>query len=148
MGKLDGHALKELKNYASKFMSADYTPDRLDVLYECFRHKVAHVAQPYAVFDTQSKPKTFHGQRRRLIAWTVFARGRRPPIEVAAAKPAQQILSAVTPWPVQYDHRVYVSVRSLASDVEKSVKKYLRCLAVDATARDHFKKCTTTYFPQ
>jgi hypothetical protein len=74
-GKLEGHALKELKNYASKFMGAEYTADRVDVLYECFRHKVAHLAQPYAVFDTQSKPNTFGGQGRRLITWTVRASG-------------------------------------------------------------------------
>ena len=60
-GKLEGQALKELKNYASKFMGAEYTADRVDVLYQCFRHKVAHLAQPYAVFDTQSKPNTFGG---------------------------------------------------------------------------------------
>ena len=147
-GKLDGHALKELKSYANKFMGADYTSDRLDVLYECFRHKVAHLAQPYVVFDTHSKPKTFHGQPRRLIAWTVYARGRRPSIEIVPQKPARQILRAITPWPVHYDHRVFVSVRSLASDIEKSVKKYLRCLAADATARDHFRKCMAGYFPR
>ena len=94
-GKLDGHALKELKSYANKFMGADYTSDRLDVLYECFRHKVAHLAQPFLVFDTHSKPKTFRGQQRRVIAWTVYARGRRPPIEIVAQKPAKQILRAV-----------------------------------------------------
>ena len=69
---------KSLKVTQPKFMGADYTSDRLDVLYECFRHKVAHLAQPFVVFDTQTKPETFNGQPRRLIAWTVYARGRRP----------------------------------------------------------------------
>lgn len=32
-GTLDKQGLNELKNYAGKFMGADYTPDRLDVLY-------------------------------------------------------------------------------------------------------------------
>ena len=117
-GKLDGHALKELKDYTSTFLSTDYTSDRLDILYECFRHKVAHLAQPYVVFDTHSKPK-FRGQQRRLIAWTVLASRRKPPIEIVVVKPTKQILTAVTPWRVQYDHRVFVSVRSLASDIEK-----------------------------
>ena len=147
-GKLEGHGLKELKNYASKFMGAEYTAGRVDVLYECFRHKVAHLAQPYAVFDTQSKPNTFGGQGRRLITWTVRASGPRPPIQIVAQSVPKQILVAATPWPVQYDHRAFVSVRSLASDVEKSAKKYLRCLATDAAARDNFKKCMVVYFPQ
>ena len=130
-GTLDKQGLNELKNYASKFTGADYTPDRIDVLYECFRHKVAHLSQPYVVFDTQTKPKTFQGQIRRLITWTVRASGPRPPIQIVPQRPAKQILGQVTPWPVQYDHRALVSVRGLASDVEKSAKKYIRCLEAD-----------------
>ena len=147
-GKLEGYALKELRNYTSKFLGAEYTADRIDVLYECFRHKVAHLAQPYAVFDTQSKSKTFGGQGRRLITWTVRASGPRPPIQIVAQSAPNQIVGAATPWPVQYDHRAFVSVRSLASDVEKSAQKYIRCLATDAAARENFKKCMVTYFPQ
>jgi hypothetical protein len=146
-GRLDGHGVKELKNYAGRFMGADYTQDRVDLLYECFRHKIAHLAQPYAVFDTLSKPKAFRG-KRRLITWTVRASGPRPPIEIVAQTPPKQIRQAVTPWPVQYDHRVFVSVRGLASDVEKSAKKYLCNLAADATARENFKKCMLHYFPR
>src|SRR5580704_16108554 len=57
-GKLDGHGLRELKDYITKFMNnTDYTSDRIDVLYECFRHKVAHLAQPYVVFDTNSSKR-------------------------------------------------------------------------------------------
>jgi hypothetical protein len=147
-GKLEGYALKELRNYTSKFLGAEYTADRIDVLYECFGHKVAHLAQPYAVFDTQSKSKTFGGQGRRLITWTVRASGPRPPIQIVAQSAPNQIVGAATPWPVQYDHRAFVSVRSLASDVEKSAQKYMRCLATDAAARENFKKCMVTYFPQ
>src|SRR5262245_55901841 len=56
-GNLKTHSLKELKDYVRTFMDPyDYTEDRLNVLYELFRHKVAHLAIPYAVFDTSSKP--------------------------------------------------------------------------------------------
>jgi hypothetical protein len=147
-GSLDKQGLNELKNYAGKFMGADYTPDRLDVLYECFRHKVAHLAQPYVVFDTQTKPKTFKGQSRRLITWTVRASGPRPPIQIVPQRPAKQILGQVTPWLVQYDHRALVSVRGLASDVEKSAEKYIRCLEADPAARGNFKRCMVSCFPR
>jgi hypothetical protein len=57
-GNLRDHSLKELKEYAGKFMKAEYTADarRLDILYECLRHKIAHLAYPYSVFDTDTKP--------------------------------------------------------------------------------------------
>ena len=53
-GNFDGPGLDQLKNYAAEFMTAEYTKDRLNVLYECIRHKVAHLALPYAVFDTDT----------------------------------------------------------------------------------------------
>ena len=51
-----------------KFMKPEYTSDRRrsEILYECLRHKVAHLAYPYAVFDTTTaRSKTFDGQPRR-----------------------------------------------------------------------------------
>jgi hypothetical protein len=62
-GNLGGPGLKQLNDYASDFMTVEYDADRLAILYECFRHKVAHLALPYAVFDTDTKPK----KPRRLI---------------------------------------------------------------------------------
>jgi len=149
-GKLKGHGLKELKDYTSKFMDPTvYTPDRLDVLYECFRHKVAHLAQPYAVFDTNpAKNKTFSGQPRRLITWTVNASGPRPPIRIVPVNPRKQILKAVTPWEVLYDYRAIVNVRGLASDIVRSIPKYLRHLKTDSVARSHFRACMEICFPK
>jgi hypothetical protein len=145
-GTLKTHSLKELKDYVRNFMDpCEYTEDRLNVLYELFRHKVAHLALPYAVFDTSTKPKTFVGQQRRLITWTVRASGPRPSICLVPEK--KDISKAVTPWCVSYDHRAVISVRSFASDIIKSVRKYLRHLKNDQPARDHFKLCMNTYFP-
>jgi hypothetical protein len=146
-GDLDGPGLKQLKKYAADFMSVEYTADRVDVLYECFRHKVAHLALPYAVFDTDTKPRTFPGQPRRLITWKVDAGRRKPPIEIVEMKPAKQIETAVTPWPVHYDHRATVYLCRLAYDIKKSIPKYFRRLEADRTARDRFKKCMAVYFP-
>jgi hypothetical protein len=54
-GTIADHRLKreELKRHAAKFMKAEYNADRLDILYDFLRHKVAHLAYPYAVFDTR-----------------------------------------------------------------------------------------------
>ena len=123
---------------------SEYTEDRINVLYELFRHNVAHLALPYAVFDTNTKRKTF-GQPRRLITWKVRASGPRPPISIVSE--TKHISKAVTPWLVSYDHRAVISVRSFASDIIKSVPKYLRHLKKDKTVRSHFKDCMKTYFP-
>jgi hypothetical protein len=147
-GKLDDHGLKELKHYVSKFMdTATYDADRLDILYECFRHKVAHLAQPIAVFDTHSK-KRFRRQRKRRITWTVLETERRPAIEIVPKKCAKQIEKAVTPWPVFYDHRVSISIPTLASDIIASIPRYLERLRRDQAARDRFKRCMEHIYPR
>jgi hypothetical protein len=148
-GTLTNQKLPELKDYVSKFIDTTktvYTDDRLSVLYECFRHKVAHLAQPYAVFDTNTKSKTFPGPRR-LITWTVHAKGPRPPIQIVRVG-RTQIVKAPTPWDAVYDHRVTVSVRGLASDIVKSIPKYLRSLKTDSAARQRFRDCMPSYFPR
>jgi hypothetical protein len=145
-GNLESDVLKKLNDYASDFMDRTvYDSDRLEILYKMFRHKVAHLAQPYAVFD--AKPK-FSGQPRRLITWTVEESGTRPAIEIVPEKSPKQILTAVTPWPVHYDHRAYVRIASLASDIRESVLKYLQHLKTDKSACDHFRKCMEYFFPR
>jgi hypothetical protein len=147
-GKLKGDGLEKLKDYASNFMDPTiYDADRLEILYEMFRHKVAHLAQPYAAFDTTKTKYAFQGQPRRLITWTVQASGPKPAIDIVPETSPQQILKSVTPWPVHYDHRAFVRIRSLASDIRKSVPRYLRRLQTDKSARDHFKDCMKHFFP-
>jgi len=152
-GTLTDQKLPQLKAYVWQFIDNTrtvYTADCLDVLYECFRHKLAHLALPYAVFDTttkSSKPsQTFYGQAQRLITWTVHARGPRPPIQIVGVG-RTQILKTPTPWPVFYDHRAIVSVSGLKSDIIKSIPKYLRYLETNHSARNHFKDCMQIYFP-
>jgi hypothetical protein len=149
-GKLDGHGLKELRAYAAKFLdNAKYDPYRIGVLYECLRHKVAHLGQPYIVFDTATKPKTLSGQRRR-ITWTVYASKRKPPIELIDYPKPLFMKKTKTPWRVSYDCRIQISVRSLAADIGKSIygpKGYLGYLQTDKSARERFAKCMVHYFP-
>ena len=138
-GNLTGDGLQKLKDYAADFMdSTVYDLDHLRILYKMFRHKVAHLAQPYAVF-VQAQPK-------RLITWTVDESGARPAIEIVPEKSRQQILRAVTPWPVYYDHRAIIHLESLASDIRESVPKYLQHLKTDKSACDRFRKCMSISF--
>src|SRR5262245_24402513 len=136
-GDLGGSGgLKKLTDYASEFMDTTiYDADRLKILYEMFRHKVAHLAQPYAVFKIDTK----------RITWTVEESGPKPAIEIVPEK--SQIWRAVTPWPVHYDYRAYVRIEGLANDILESVPKYLRHLKTDKLACDRFRKCMKHFFP-
>jgi hypothetical protein len=151
-GKLQHHGLKELKRYAGQFMKAEYTSDprRLDILYEFLRHKIAHLAYPYPVFDTDTKQKTFQGQPRRRVTWTVYASKRRPAITVVDFRTPRFLLKTPTPWRVSYNSRIKVSVRSFQIDIVRSIygaSGYLRHLQSDRLARERFAECMIEYFP-
>jgi hypothetical protein len=51
-GMLRDQKLVELQEYAKKFMKPAYSSDRrrLELLWVCLRHKVAHLAYPYTGF--------------------------------------------------------------------------------------------------
>jgi hypothetical protein len=148
-GTLYDQGLKELEKYAKKFMKPEFTSDarRLQMFYECLRHKVAHLAYPYAVFDTTTaRSKTFDGQPRRLVTWSVHETECRPAIEVTDYSKSEQLVKTPTPWQVSYDCRIEVSVRSLAIDIVWSIERYLWHLQSDQEAREALPNaCVTTF---
>jgi hypothetical protein len=129
-GTIRNHGLKELRQYAKKFMKAEYTSDRrrLDILYEGLRQKIAHLAYPYPVFDTSTKPKTFKPGL---------------PIKVDDL-PKPEYLSKTSynpPWDVSFDCLITVSVLAFQTDIVSSISAYLRHLQSSRKAKENFAKC-------
>ena len=147
-GKLEGHGLTELKAYIGKFFhrKADYA--HADILYLMFRHKIAHLAYPYLVFDTATKPKL--GPPRRRITWTVGIYRGKKPLKLIVYPTSQTLVRSVTPWPVSYDARMVVSLTTLRTDIIESIygpSGYLSHLRADANARGRFARCIKEYAP-
>ena len=137
-GSLYPIGLNGIIEYSKKFLDTNiYTEDRLSVLYLAFRHKIAHITQPYGVFKTRDN---------RRITWKVAA-GRRPlPIEIVDDVGT---LYKEPPWPVTHSHRCIVSIYRLKVDIPKSALKtggYLDFLKTDLDAQDNFKKCMLEYY--
>jgi len=128
-----------------------YSSDRLAVLYEAFRHKIAHVTQPYGVFDTHSVRSNTHplkNEPQRLVTWRVNATNRHPPIDIVSENGS---LTISPPWPVSYSHRCIVSIYRLKVDIPRSALKaggYLETVEVDLSAQQNFCKCILEFFPQ
>jgi len=148
-GNIENHNFSDLWKYAKKFMNAsNYDELRLAILYEGFRHKIAHLSDPYPVFDTATKPKIFGGPHRR-IAWTVYAGQRAIPIKLVPYPEPIHLRKTWTPWPVSYDHRIEISLRSFANDIVKSVmgpSGYRRHLDSDSGAQRNFERAMQTFF--
>ena len=144
-GRLNGVALKDLEQYAKDFMEPDYTDDprSSQSLYECLRHKVAHLAYPNAVM--------LHGTPRRRVTWSIHETEQRPAIEIVDYLPGiMWLVQTRRPWDVSYDCRIEVWIGSLANDIVKSIyekSRYLQHLKSNPTARKHFEDCMKDYFP-
>jgi hypothetical protein len=147
-GKLEGHGLTELKAYIYKFFrrKGDYV--HADILYVMFRHKIAHLAYPYLVFDTATKSKDLGPQRRR-ITWIVGIYRGKKPLELLD-HPPRTLVKSVTPWAVSYNARMVVSLTTLRTDIIGSIygpSGYLTHLRADADARRRFARCIKEYAP-
>jgi hypothetical protein len=112
-----------------------------------FRHKIAHLAYPYLVFDTATKPSLGPPQRR--ITWTVGIYRGKKPLELIV-HPSRTLVRSITPWPVSYDARMVVSLTTLRTDIVGSIygpSGYLRHLRADSIARGRFARCIKEYAP-
>ena len=61
-GKLDYPRLPDLQVYISRFFRNKRDYAHINILYAMFRHKIAHIAYPYLVFDTAPKKSSFSTQ--------------------------------------------------------------------------------------
>ncbi len=154
-GKLRGQGLPELISYVKTFVDprqTHYTSIRLAIVYEAFRHKLAHLGHPYVVYDTSTMPSTLRSRfnvPQMRLTWTVCKRRRRyMPIEINPQ--INHLRKTLTPWKIGYDHRVFISIEHIKRDAIQSVTMsggYLTNLRNNQTARDRFAKCMKEYYP-
>jgi hypothetical protein len=148
-GDIVDHKRAQLLAYAKRFMDINHYDElRLSILYEGFRHKIAHLSDPYPVFDTGTKKKVFDPPYRR-ITWTVYASKRPIPIELIAYPKSECLKNALHPWPVSYDHRIKISLRRFANDITKSIYSpdgYLKHLQSDRTAQRNFERAMQVFY--
>ncbi len=143
-GKLKRIGIDGILSYSKRFLKTNtYTCDRLSVLYEMFRHKIAHVTQPYGVFDTYSVYSKHPLKQfpKRLITWKVNASDRHPPIDIVSKAGT---LTEQPPWHVRYTHKCMVSIHRLNIDICKSATGkggYLEELKKEEGVQNRFEKC-------
>lgn len=148
-GDVEYHSYEELRDYVDKFMDrAVYTDLNLAILYEGLRHKIAHLAHPYFVFDTATKKNPALAQRKRIV-WSVHESDERPPIRLVGE--ISKIQSYKLPWPVPFDHRIHIHLASFSVDIADSVlgsDGYLAAVKKDKRLQDNIAKCMKRFFPE
>jgi hypothetical protein len=146
-GKLDYPRLPDLEAYISKFFRNKVDYVHISIVYVMFRHKIAHLAYPYLVFDTASKKLP---PPNRRITWTVGIYRRKKPIDLIDYPTTKTISRTKTAWAVTYTSRIKISLTALRIDIINSIygpSGYLQHLRSDKTARNHFARCMLEYAP-
>lgn len=124
------------------------------LMIEGFRHKVAHLAHPYIVFDKETlvggKRPLLDGPGARL-AWE-FRKGEAGDRALAVVEmPGRHVRSHETPWPVPYDSCFRVSLMALFGDIRRACLEpeigYLAYLQATDAAMRKFRGCMKQMFP-
>jgi hypothetical protein len=144
-GKLDPITFENVKGFTTRFMPGTYSDLSLKVLYNCFRHKVAHLAHPYDVFDTRTKA-AFDGEPSMRITWVVSEEDREEAMRLETLPEARLIKRAPDDWDVKYNQIVHVSIPRLKTNIVAAIGRYLDELEKEQSRRDNFELCMNEYF--
>jgi hypothetical protein len=151
-GRVHGHGFQEFISYAASFLdNRKYGAEELEILYEGFRHKIAHLGHPYSVFDTDTSRRLKGRRKKRLVTWTVYAGRRRRPLELIEYPTMQQVQRSLAPWTVPYDSRLLIGVRCFASDICQTVRGhtgFIKRLETDQSLMSNFSNCLQFLYPK
>jgi hypothetical protein len=137
-----GIGTQQVQRFSAAFMpQPDYGQDIVRVLFEAFRHSVAHRGIASGVWvDHQPGP----GQGRR-ITWKLFATNKGP---ACAICPCKGVLKNDPPWECVYTHRMHIHLGSLSSDIRESASSYIQMLSHSDELVANFKACMKKLYPQ
>jgi hypothetical protein len=116
-----------------------YSLENVTILYEGFRHHIAHCggpSVPIAKFD-------------KRMAWRLHdkRRGTHSALELVRESLPVKKNRRVYPWPIEMDHRFEICLRTLHKDILKAVRRYANALRDDALVRERFDRAIQAYFP-
>ena len=124
------------KAYARRFMH--YSADQCELLWDVFRHKIVHLAQPNPVQEIKNKKTTWrywHDDSAHHLKLVPLV----PPIHVTVTERLS----------FEAEQRFEVSIRHLVADVVDSVHAaggYLHELASDKDLQRNFSKAVTQIY--
>ena len=132
---------QQIADFAEHFLpQPDFNRETVRVLFEVFRHPVAHRGILSGVWVDRNNGT---GAGRRLT-WKVSADAKRPACEVVAET---GVLRLDPPWPCSYTHRGHIHLRSLWGDIRKAATRYGNTIATDHQLQVSFNACMRQLYP-
>jgi len=141
-GNLRGIGAQHIADWALRYLpQPDYNADAIRILFDAFRHPVAHRGIASGVWIDRRPGPTF-GQR---LTWKVLADARRPACRVVVDPGS---LTRDPPWDCGYTHRVHIHLKRLALDIRQGATQYARTTGVQADLQGKFMRCMEQLYPR
>ncbi len=140
-GNIRGVGWPQVADWAQNFLpQPDYDRDTIRILFETFRHPVAHRGIASGVWLDRNNGA---GRGRRLT-WKVSADAKRPACEVVEEKGQ---LKRDPPWPCPYTHRVHIHLRGMWIDIRNAAILYSKKLTINQQLQTNFEACMRQLYP-
>jgi hypothetical protein len=140
-GNLRGAGAQHIADWAQQFLpQPDYDRETIRILFDAFRHPVAHRGIASGVWIDQ-RPGPTHGNR---LTWKVLADARRPSCRIVA-EPGY--LQRDPPWQCRYTHRVHIHLRALAVDIREGALAHARGIQGSPNLQANFMRCMQQLYP-
>jgi hypothetical protein len=136
-----GH--QDVAKYATRFLRQDiYDPEAIRVLFDAFRHAVAHRGIASGVWTDEHEHPDKRGRR---FTWKVYALDDGAALQVL---PDTGELKNDPPWRCRYTHRVHIRLQRLARDICDSSERYIDALVADRELQANFMRCMKALYPK
>jgi hypothetical protein len=140
-GRLHNLGFQHWLAFAQDYLGEAYDDDRMRVLYQAFRHSVAHRGIASGIWVDQHD----NAQGRRTT-WEISELNVAPAISVVAT-PGGKLVSD-PPWETPYTHRVYIHVGRLAQDIVDAANRYVLDLVAREPMLAQFYQCMEELYPR
>ena len=140
-GRLQDLGFQHWWAFAQKYLGDAYDNDRMRVLYQAFRHSIAHRGIASGIWVDRHD-----NALGRRTTWEISELNVAPAISVVVS-PGGKLVSD-PPWETPYTHRVYVHVGRLAQDIVDAASRYVLDLIASDLMLDHFYQCMEELYPR
>lgn len=140
-GSIRGIGWQQVSSWARKYLPQDdYSDDVIRIIFEAFRHPVAHRGIASGVWiDRHQGP-----ENGRRLTWKVLAGSRRPAIQVV---PEKGSLTRDSPWECSYTHRVHIYLKALEVDIRHAAQRYITEITTSPQLQENFEHCMRQLYP-
>ncbi len=141
-GSVNGIGWQQIAEWAEDYLPAhEYSRNNIRVLFDAFRHSVAHRGIASGVWVDQNQGPT-HGFK---LTWSITAASSRPAFAINA-KPG--VLKKDPPWPTPYTHRVSIHLKAFAKDIIGAAYLYAAELEHSEARQSMFYRCMQRLYPR